>query len=180
MKKLNVNRLKMQIEKHFSYFDNYKQFEYLQSLDESTDKLKYSFSESHIRFLYKLDEKSYNYEERKTIVKKLISEKKKIIELNNIGNILVLLCNPDANLIPRKTGDELSVKVLLPDVFDCRNENAVIFTQEELSESVLMQFLCIPFLFSYMDVYFLLFGQKFFYYCNHHLDLFRVDYEVKK
>ena len=67
MKKLNVNRLKMQIEKHFSYFNNYKQFEYLQSLDESTDDLKYSFSESHIKFLYKLDEKNYNYEERKTI-----------------------------------------------------------------------------------------------------------------
>ena len=180
MKKLNVNRLKMQIEGHFSYFDKYKQFEYLQSLDESTDNLKYSFSESHVRFLYKLEEKKYNYEERKTIVKKLITEKKKIIELKNIGTVLVLLCNPDFNLIPRKIEDELSVKVLLPVVFDCRNENAVIFTQEELSEPVLMQFLCIPFLFSYMDVYFLPFGQKFFYYCNHHLDLFQVDYEIKK
>ena len=58
MKKLNVNRLKMQIEEHFSYFDKYKQFEYLQSLDESTDNLKYSFSESHVRFLYKLEEKN--------------------------------------------------------------------------------------------------------------------------
>lgn len=165
------------MEEHFPYFEVYKEYEYLQSEDESTDKLKYSFSVSYIGYLYKLEERNYKYDERKKIVENLIKEQTKITELNNMGNVMVFACNPELTLIPKKIKDKVFVKDLLPNIYALRKEHAVIFAQEELSESILLQFLSIPFLFSYQDIYFLPFGQNFFFYVNHHLDLFRVDFE---
>ena len=105
----------------------------------------------------------------------MLEEKKaNIKELMDIEKNLFLVCNPEFKLLPKYIKEKFVIKGLLPDLFACRDKNAVIVAKEEVSKSFFMQYFSIPFLFSYMDLYILPFGKNKFYYCNHHLDLFRV------
>lgn len=181
MEKLNLKQSKEQLERFFPYFEIYKESEYLKSLDEDFENLKYSFYESHLGTLINLEEKIYEYEERRKMVTNLLtSGKLRIKELKNFCKSLFILCNPKFKLLPTNIKDKDTTKHILSDVFAFRNYNSAILNPNDLSESIIIQFLSIPFLFSYMDLYILPFGQSEFYYCNHHLDVFKVKYKLGK
>ncbi|MDD6487776.1 MAG: hypothetical protein PUF61_12625 [Spirochaetales bacterium] len=181
MEKLNLRQSQTLLEKLFPCFEIYKESEYLKSLDENFENLKYSFCESHLGALFCLEEKVYKDEEREKIVKDLLTSGKiEIMDLKNLCKSLFVLCNPEFKLLPEKIKDSDSVKNLLPDVFTFRKSNSVIVNPNDFSESIIIQFLSIPFLFSYMDLYILPFEQNEFYYCNHHLDVFKVSYKLRQ
>lgn len=180
MKKLNKFRTEDIISKDLNFINSYKEYLYLLSEDESTDKLDYIFYINRKNTFKEIEEKNYSFEDRIKVVLNFCNTVQ--TDFNDFGiceKNLIMISNSKFHFFPRTRINKKEIKKILPDVIKFRNCCSVYFSKNEINSDILKQFFIIPFLFSYQDVYIIPYFGNTFFSINHHLDIFEIKY-IKK
>lgn len=178
MKKINKFQLRKELRKNFAFYDMYKLYLELTYLEMSCDELEIMFEIIHKGQLLHIEEKTYSEVERYYFIRENFNKiNLSLLDYISNDNVLIMPTNPKYKLFPRIKGLQKKVKELCPLLIKQRNVNGVKVYKQEISEKLLIQFAIIPFAFSYMDINIIPYKSNHFYFINHHMDIFEVQWK---